>query len=90
MMKWPGYIASIDPKRNKATIVYELFGDGYLYEIFVDLDKVPEDVRHLGQYCRISGDKMEWCRDVWTQEDIDRAREKGRELDELFEEKKDD
>lgn len=81
-VKWPGHIIDIDFEFDEATIAY-LIND-CVYELTLDLEDIPKDLHHLGQMCRIIGDTIEWCRDVWTQEELDAAREKGKELDELF------
>ena len=71
MSEWTGWIEEIDDD-----VVTVRFGDNHMC---IDKELVPKDLLVLGQYCRI-----EWCREVWTKEDIERAREEGKKLYSLF------
>lgn len=86
-VKWSGHIDYIFPD-GRAVIVYTI--NGLDYEIDIDLRDIPEDCRNLGQYCRIVGDTIEWCREVWTQEEIEEARKRGKEMFEHWKEKNDE
>ena len=78
--KWPGFISELT--EDEAVIRYDFNGHEYL--VFLPLEKVPEDCRQLGQYCRIEDDTFVWCDEVWTQEDIDAAKAETKRLCKLF------
>lgn len=80
--KWRGHIEEIDGD----TVIARYEPDAAPAEIWeLDLDKVPEDMRFVGALFDVeNAPNLRWCRERWTQEDIDRAREAAKELCAVF------
>jgi hypothetical protein len=75
--KYPGWIEWIEGQ--EVGLCYEdVCGRRHCWG--TRLDTVPFDLREVGAMFRLLDGRRDWCRERWTQEEIDRAQEAGAEM----------